>query len=142
MSTPVMHEIHDPAVLELTGPDSLHRLRAASTKRVIRRITVVDPALPPEAAGRLERGLNRWYFACGCEQGSTVVLMTLLTCSATGLFTGFDGPFVWWRIVGYVMAAALVGKVLGLAYAKARLHGLYRDLETHYRARVPAALAN
>jgi len=132
MSTPVMHARHDPSVLELAGPDSLERLRASSTKRVIRSIAVVDPVLPTDAARRLERQLNRWYFACGCEQGSMAVLVTLLACLATGLVAGFDGPFEWWRIVGYVMAAALGGKALGLAYAKARLRGLYRRLKSHY----------
>lgn len=130
-----MHARHDSSVLELAGPDSLERLRASSTKRVIRSIAVVDPELPTDAARRLERQLNRWYFACGCEQGSMAVLVTLLACSATGLVAGFDGPFEWWRIVGYVMAAALGGKALGLAYAKARLRGLYRRLETHYGRR-------
>lgn len=130
-----MNARHDPSELELAGPDSLERLRASSTKRVIRSITVVDSELPTDAARRLEQQLNRWYFACGCEQGSMAVLVTLLVCSATGLVAGFDGPFEWWRIVGYVMAAALGGKALGLAYAKARLSGLYRRLETHYRRR-------
>lgn len=123
---------HSPSVLELAGPHSLERLRASSTKRVIRSIVVVAPELPTGAARRLERQLNRWYFACGCEQGSMAVLVTLLACSTTGIFAGFDGPFEWWRIVGYVMAAALGGKALGIAYAKARLRGLYRRLETYY----------
>jgi len=127
-----MHARNDPSVLELAGLESLERLRASSTKRVIRSIAVVAPELPTDAACRLERQLNRWYFACGCEQGSISVLVTLLACSTTGLVAGFDGPFEWWRIVGYVMAAALGGKALGMAYAKARLRGLYRRLETHY----------
>ena len=132
MSTPVTDARHDPSVLELAGPDSLERLRASSTNRVIRSIVVVAPESPTDAARRLERQLNRWYFACGCEQGSMAVLVTLLACSTTGIFAGFDGPFEWWRIVGYVMAAALGGKALGIAYAKARLRGLYRRLETYY----------
>lgn len=131
----MVHARQDPSVFELAGPDSLERLRASSTKRVIRSIAVVDPELPTDAARRLERQLNRWYFACGCEQGSISVLVTLLVCSATGLAAGFHGSFEWWRIVGYVMAAALAGKALGLAYAKARLRGHYRQLETHYGRR-------
>ena len=63
------------------------------------------------------------------------VLVTLLACLATGVVAGFDGPFECWRIVGYVMAAAFGGKALGLAYAKARLRGLYHRLETHYARR-------
>lgn len=122
----------DPSVLELTGPDSFERLRASSTKRVIRSITVVAPELPTDAARRLERQLNRWYFACGCEQGSLAVLVMLLACLTAGITAGFDGLFEWWRIVGYVMAAALGGKALGIAYAKARLRGLYRRLEVYY----------
>ena len=135
MSTPVMHARQDPSVFELAGPDSLERLRTSSTKRVIRSIVVVDPELPTGAARQLERQLNRWYFACGCEQGSMAVLVTLLACSAAGFVAGFAGPFEWWRIVGYVMAAALSGKVLGLAYARARLRWHYRHLETYYGRR-------
>lgn len=132
MSTLETHARHDPSVFELAGPDSLERLRASSTKRVIRSITLVAPELPTDVARRLERQLNRWYFACGCEQGSLSVLMMLLACLTVGIVAGFDGPLQWWRIVAYVMAAALGGKALGIAYAKARLRGLYRRLETYY----------
>ncbi len=132
MSIPETYARRGASVLELAGRDSLERLRASSTKRVIRSIVVVAPELPTDTVRRLERQLNRWYFACGCEQGSMAVLGTLLVCSTIGIFAGFDGPLEWWRIVGYMMAAALAGKALGIAYAKVRLRGLYRRIETHY----------
>lgn len=132
MSIPVTYPRCGASVLEVVGLDSLERLRASSTKRVIRSIVVVAPELPPDAVRRLERQLNRWYFACGCEQGSMAVLGTLLSCLTIGICLGFDGALEWWRIALYMMAAALAGKALGLAYAKVRLRGLYRRIEAHY----------
>jgi hypothetical protein len=132
MKPPATYRRTLPPVFELAGPESLARLRRASMKQCIRSIAVVDSNLPGDEARALERRLNRWYFACGCEQGSIAVLLTLLTSVAAGLNAGFDGGLAWWCIVGYVMAAALVGKVLGLLYAKARLRGLYRRLERDY----------
>src|SRR3954451_3034200 len=119
----------DPSVFAFSGPDTLPALRSMSTKHV-RRIIVIDASMPSDEARTLERRLNRWYFACGCEQGSVVVMLTLFTCAAAGIVHGFDGPFTWWRIVAYLLTAALAGKALGLAYAKARLHHLYRQLES------------
>ncbi|MBI3150125.1 MAG: hypothetical protein HYZ17_16600 [Betaproteobacteria bacterium] len=133
MNSPANHRRRLPPVYELTGPETLARLRSAPMKQCIRSIAVVDSRLPDDQARALERQLNRWYFACGCEQGSLAVLLTLLTSVAGGLRAGFDGALAWWCIVGYVMVAAFVGKVLGLLYAKARLRGLYRRLDAHYR---------
>lgn len=133
MNSPATYRHTLPPVFELAGPEALARLRRAPMKQCIRSIAVVDSNLPDDEARALERRLNRWYFACGCEQGSLAVLLTLITSVAAGLNAGFDGGLAWWCIVGYVMAAALVGKVLGLLYAKARLRGLYRRLDAHYR---------
>lgn len=135
MNSPATHPRRLPPVFELAGPETLARLRGTPMKQNIRSITVVDSGLPADEARSLERQLNRWYFACGCEQGSLAVLLTLLTSVAAGLRAGFDGALAWWCIVGYVMAAALVGKVLGLLYAKTRLRGLYRRLESDYAQR-------
>lgn len=85
--------------------------------------------MPDRAALRLERRLNDWYFACGCEQGSVAVTVTLVACITLGMFHGFDGAFAWWRVAAYVLGAALVGKTVGLAYAKVRLRVTLRRLE-------------
>lgn len=135
MIAPMDRFRHPATVLVLDGPESLARLRAPATKRRIRSIAVSDSESPPDAVRSLERKLNRWYFACGCEQGSVAVLATLAGCLAAGFIAGFEGPFAWWRIIGYTMAAALGGKVFGLAYSRARLLGLYQRLEALYRCR-------
>ncbi|MGE5763863.1 MAG: hypothetical protein ACM3ZF_08320 [Mycobacterium leprae] len=118
--------------LHLDGSASLARLRAPSTRRTVRSIVVSDPDLAPPTRASLERRLNRWYFACGCEQGSVAVLLTLVAGIVGGLLHGFDGPLVWWRVMLYVVAAALAGKVLGLAYARLRLRSLCRRLEERF----------
>jgi hypothetical protein len=120
-------------VLELNGPASLHRLRAPLTRRTVRSIVVVDPDLAPHTTARIEAQLNRWYFACGCEQGSVAVLLSLVASVLGGLLQGFDGPLAWWRILIYAAAAAFTGKLLGLGYARVRLRHLYRRLEARYR---------
>jgi hypothetical protein len=133
MSTLVTRTAHNRPVFEIAGPDSLDRLRASSTKQLFRSIAVVCPDLPADVILQLERQLNRWYFACGCQQGSFAVLATLLACTTTGLVAGFDGQLQWWWIVGYMMAAAVGGKSVGLAYARFRLRRLYRRLEAYCR---------
>lgn len=119
----------DPAVLVLSDAASLDRLRHPDTKRVVRRVVVADPRVTTTEALRIEQQLNRWYFACGCEQGSAAVLVTLVLSVWGGIVNDFAGAFVWWRVLAYAMGAALAGKAAGLAYARLRLRAVLRRLD-------------
>lgn len=83
----------------------------------VRRIRLLGPL----ADERLERQINRAYFACGCETGSIAVMAALVTSVAGGFVFGFAGHFEWWRIIAYLAGAAFAGKLLGLATARIQL---------------------
>ena len=125
----------DPTVLELSTVESIALLRKPDTKRLIRHIAVpnprsLDPSMSERSTHLLERRLNSWYFACGCEQGSVGVFLTLFISLMLGFRRGFDGSLAWWRVTAYVFGAALIGKAVGLAYAKARLGLTLKRLES------------
>lgn len=122
-----MSGIADPTVLVLDGPASLATLNRRGLRASIRRIALADAERLPDGA-HLERQINRWFFACGCEQGSFTVLLVAAGSITAGLWHGFDGPLAWWRVVAYVAAAALVGKVAGIAHARLRVRRVRRRL--------------
>ncbi len=124
----------DPTVLVLDGPASLTKLAGRTSRATVRRIELAG-AERLAGGGALERQINRWYFACGCEQGSVTVLLAIASCTTAGLWRGFDGPLAWWRVVAYVAAAALIGKFAGLAYARLRLRTTRRRLLTAWESR-------
>ena len=114
---------HGP-VFVVDDAQSLSRLRNPSLRSTVRAISLAGPLLDPD----LERRLNRAYFACGCESGSSAVAATLLVCVVGAIATGVDGLFGPWRILGYLVAAALVGKLAGLVAARVQVHLIERRL--------------
>ena len=103
----------------------LEDLRSRRIRQGVRRIRLAGPL----ADERAERAFNRAYFACGCELGSIAVMAALVGSLIAGLLLGFDGAFAWWRILIHLAAAAVVGKITGLAIARLRLRRLYRRLQ-------------
>ncbi len=96
------------------------------------RVALEIPALGEAERGRWERLINRHYRACGCEAGAA---MTVLSVVAYGvyLFLGGGlsarGPLKVVALgIAVVLAAAVIGKGLGLLYARLRLLGLVAAL--------------
>jgi len=103
---------------------TLVELRQPGMKARIRRIKLEGPIADPT----MERALNRAYFACGCEEGSVAVLMTLLTSLLLGVIGGFEGALAWWCIAIYLAVSALLGKAIGLMLSSLRLRRIWRSL--------------
>ena len=80
----------------------------------------------PDQASHWQRRLERYAFSCGCESGSVFLLvaiityMVVLTMSPQGL-SGVGRAEVGIALALGV-AAALVGKAVGLLYARIQLH--------------------
>lgn len=108
--------------------ESLRELREPGRRRTVRRVRLGGPLTDD----RLERRLNEAYFACGCDTGSIAVTLTLAACVAGGIITRLQGAFGPWHIAGYLAAAAVAGKTIGLAAARIRL----RQIERRLRARL------
>ena len=118
--------------MELTVDSSagLQQLRRRRPRGTIRRIRLTGPL----ADNTAERALNRAYFSCGCEEGSFAVAAALLGSILLGLLRGFDGAFTPLRVALYLAAAAVIGKVAGLAVARLRLRRLRNHLHDRLRA--------
>jgi hypothetical protein len=113
----------------------------ADDLRLLRTRAVPDTArislAGPLADSGLERTINHTYGACGCEAGSVFVVAAVIGCAAGILRYGADGLLGWWHVVGYVVAAALAGKLLGIGVARVRLRRAITELErrlVHVRA--------
>ncbi len=79
-----------------------------------------------------EAKLSRYYFACGCEVASVVMLLALagylvaLTVAPGGLRASTWRDAVGGIVVGF--SAAAVGKVAGLLHARRQLRTTIRSL--------------
>lgn len=81
---------------------------------------------PNDRRTQIQAAIQRYNSACGCEVGSvfmvgaTIVFLTYITF----------GPGSWsaggsvWRGILWVLSMTVVGKFLGLTYARLRLHVL------------------
>jgi hypothetical protein len=111
----------------VSNQEELAELRNATLKMSLHSIAIESDAVQDS---RLEKQLNRHYFACGCQSGSVCVLLTLLASAVAGLLYGFHGTFLWWKILIYLAVAAIVGKCLGLFWSHVQLHKIYRQLSS------------
>jgi hypothetical protein len=96
------------------------------------RLVLDVEGLAEADAKRWEARLSRYYFACGCEAGSVVLLVALAAyLVALALAPGGFGAATWREavagvVVGFV--AAGVGKAVGLIHARRRLRTTIRSL--------------
>jgi hypothetical protein len=109
----------------VSNREELAELRNATLKMSLRSIAIESNAVQD---ARIEKQLNRHYFACGCQSGSVCVLLTLLVSVIVGFMYGFHGTMIWWRILIYMAVAAIAGKCIGLLWSYVRLRKLYRQL--------------
>ncbi len=108
---------------------TLNRLQGDKTlKRELRSITI-EPDASSEDVKSYERKINRYYFACGCTIGEITVLCTLLVFGILWLIDKNSNLLVWWKIVGGVFGAALIGKIIGLVISHFLLQKTYSELE-------------
>jgi hypothetical protein len=94
------------------------------------------PLAPDEdRKARIQAGIQRYSAACGCE------LASLFMIGATVLFLAYVtfGVANWsagetlWRGSVWVLSLTVVGKLLGLTYARVRLHMLRSAQRREFR---------
>jgi hypothetical protein len=108
--------------------DALAALAAASRRSIRERFPEVRVALPGVAADKSLKSqlrLNQAAVDCGCATGSAFMTAAALFCVAL-LWVSSGSPLgADWTAravaVGFVLAAAAVGKVVGLLKARRRL---------------------
>jgi hypothetical protein len=83
-----------------------------------RRIVLASPVLAVGDRQRLERRLNFWSLACGCHSGAALALIAIGWCAVR--FSSASDPVAITLLndLALVIAAALVGKLAGLAIAR------------------------
>jgi hypothetical protein len=126
---------HGSAKFLVTDLASLRGLTAHSgpAPGTIAMKVSVDGATPAENAA-WERGLRRHVGACGCELGAASVALVLGAFALTRVGLGHRlSPRLGAEIgiwVGVGFAAALVGKLLGLARSRLALRRIGREIAT------------
>ena len=96
--------------------------------------------LTPDERMRYEREATRLMNACGCEEGAVTALAL---AAAVGIYavrgvaswSVLTVAFALGSVLAGFVAGAVVGKLAGLAFARARLRGLSRLLAEGQRAR-------
>lgn len=91
---------------------------------------VLDPNRFGSAAAEVEARVNALYADCGCEGGAFAVILTIMSMI---LWFVLVRPEVTWSLGvaggGLLLAAAVVGKLLGLARSRILLWRLLSRLE-------------
>ncbi len=110
---------------------SFEKLRNEKTyKNSIRRIKldIADQTL----SKKIEKRLNRHYFACGCMEGAIAVYASILVCVAIWLWGNFIFSRHWMIFVFTILGSALAGKLFGLVLSHYRLKKTFSELEKYF----------
>ncbi len=111
--------------------DSLEKLRKdKSIKQSIRKVMLDIP--DKNLVQRLERKLNKHYFACGCQEGAFSVYLALFGVILSCWLLHINIISSWWRILTVLAIAALFGKLFGLLLSSFKLKKIYHNLENYF----------
>jgi hypothetical protein len=114
--------------------------------RAVSSVARLGPDRAQAETANLRRKLRETERPCGCKSGAALTLMALIGWPAWTLVTGPPQTFagVALAIAAYpavVLAAALVGKVAGIAVGRWRHRRLQRQLTRQLVLAVPAGRA-
>lgn len=89
------------------------------------------PDLGTERVDRIRADIRRYEASCGCELGSVFAIVSLVGYTAhvvlgQGQWPGWHGA--GWAAI-WVISLSVVGKLIGLGYARVRLIRLQAQLE-------------
>ena len=111
-----------PPLIIRSGAD----LRVLSRPGAASRWTAVVlhvPGLPAEQSSRMESKLNRYLKECGCSLGAKCAVLALV---GLGIWQFVQSPWSVWQRPGFllrtfsaVLVVGVLGKLLGIAWAKA-----------------------
>ncbi|CAZ98433.1 hypothetical protein Q4603_09370 [Zobellia galactanivorans] len=106
---------------------SLEELKSNPNLKQVYRKIQLDENLP--LSTRYSKQLNKYYYACGCQEGSMAVFACMVGMATAYFVT--DGQFfdTWWKGIAVLVIAALLGKTAGIVYAKLKLNETLRALK-------------
>lgn len=115
----------------ITNIDSLEKLKSdKNIKNSIRKIKL--NLLDNNATQLYERKINKYYFACGCQEGAFLVYLTLFGSLLICWVSGINILTNWWKIVIVLAISALTGKLSGLLLSRYKLKKIFRTLEIYF----------
>lgn len=109
--------------------DSLNNLKNdRAIKDRIRKIKIDINKSNPLDIRELEHDINKHYFACGCEQGTISVYISLLALLTIWLVDTTNILIHWKFIICILLSSAFVGKAIGLIYSRYKLRFIYAKI--------------
>lgn len=122
----------------ITHPDQLRGLSISILgHREAGPLQIRDEKLDPERRQAWEASLNGAYFACGCPQSASAMMLALLGYLLVLAIAQPDLGSVWAYVgwgVAVTIAGAVLGKVAGLHAANRRLQALTSSIRAEWPA--------
>lgn len=96
------------------------------------KVEIKLPGIEGVQREQFELRLAHELAACGCREGSIAVLIYLAVVPLLAMFGPFaaNSALTWIGIVGGVLVAGMLGKVMGLTLAHVRLRRIVNELES------------
>ena len=77
--------------------------------------------------------LNRYYSSCGCPQGATAIILTMI-CFISYLFFRHSGFYITWltcvQALGLFIISGAIGKIIGLELGKKKFRKNILELKS------------
>ena len=136
-----------PRAVRLTSIKDAEELLSDAYRTLMpapRTIEVLLPGVEANDRCRVERRLNLWANACGCQAGSLFALAAIVWQAAGDWSLASLSPGSVLNAVGWIFGAALLGKLAGFAAARLlfvlELRRLVRRacVRPHHPAEIPA----
>jgi hypothetical protein len=128
--TNIREDDRKPFLVRVATLDDLRHLPPPRLVPADVRVEVSLTGLEDAQRGRFEQRLARQLSACGCREGSIALLLYLAGAAALAIL-GTLAPrsiLAWVGMLGGMVAASLLGKIIGLMTARIRLRRVADDL--------------
>jgi hypothetical protein len=125
-------EFRHPSQLNSLSPFSLFRKSGLGTLKL-------SPNFDHENKQTWEKELNKYYYACGCSEGSKGLLLFLLGGMIYfGVKTYLGNSDLWTSMAmatGIALSGAIVGKITGLYKANSKLKRTVYSIQSHWKVK-------
>lgn len=121
-------------IYKVSDIESLQKLK--QEKNLKNRIRKIELDVDELSQSKLEKRLNKYYFACGCKEGSAAVCLSAVSFLIIWAFSGFNGDQIWLKAIIMVAAAAAIGKVTGLLLSRKKVNTIFKELEKYFSDRL------
>ncbi|MFQ6083010.1 MAG: hypothetical protein ACE5WD_06595 [Candidatus Aminicenantia bacterium] len=119
---------------KITNSDSIQSLFSKKNRNKFERIKIDVEGLDKSRAKEFEKKINRYFFSCGCETGAIFSFSSILVYILIGMLYFKKTSIFNWQSIKYglliLLTGALLGKIIGLLYAKYKLRITIKKLKS------------